>query len=479
MADRLAASDFQPSMKRFSVTISILLVLFLSQAAGLAKAQETDDQDPVKIFDDAQTAHEKGDFEIALKLYDKALEIIPEFPEAEYQRGNALNSLRRPAEAEQAFRRAIELRENWALPMTSLGVLLVQNSRFEEADEMLTKAIKLSGINFPAYIALTELRIKTNAPAEVLTQLLSKLQYLTSKANPTAVLWASRAALERTLGDKKASILSLSKALQIDPLDKLSLIEHAELSLGEGDHESALIDAEKLKRISPDTSDVDFLFARVYASAGDFEKSLQILDSLKDSSPEIKSFRDKVVAISSTNVEELELKLDIDKNNIVALGRLCSLLRIDNPEKALEYCRRASEIEPQNLGHAVGYGAALVQAKRYFEAITLLRKILLISPENFTVHTNLATALFQSRRFEEAKVEYLWILRRQPDLAVAYYLLAITHDRLQEYIDAAANYQQFLRVADKTKNELEIDKVTLRLPGLQQMIKQGKGKKND
>ncbi len=457
--------------------LHIFTVFVFLSAFSVAFAQETE-EDPVKLFNSGQEAHEKGDVETALTFYNRALDIFPEFPEAEYQKGTALLSLRKTVEAEKAFRQALELRENWTLPMTSLGVLLVQNNQYVEAEELLTKAIQISGLNFLAYTALTELRIKTNASPEVLKLLLSKIQFLTSKANPTAALWASRAALERTLGDKKAAIASLDRAILIDPLDKVALAEHAELSLGEGDHKAALSDALKLKELAPDSANVDFLLARVHASAGELEKANEIIAGIKDPTAEVAAFRDKILSVSSTNIGELESKLEIDKYDIAALGRLCSLLRVDVPEKALEYCRRASEIDPRNLNHAIGYGAALVTAKRYPDAISLLKRILEVSPENYTVHTNLATALFQSQRFAEAKTEYNWIVRKQPDLAIAYYLLAITHDRLEEYMDAAANYQQFLRIADVALNQLEIDKVNLRLPVLQKLIKQGKGKKN-
>lgn len=459
------------------IKISILLIILASQAAVFS--QQNDDDNPVSIFNAAQTAHEKGDFETALKLYEKALEIFPDFPEAEYQRGNVLISLSRPLDAELAFRRALDLRENWTLPMTSLGVLFLQNRRYEEADEILTKVVEIGELNLLALTALTELKIKTNATPEVLKQLLAKHQYLTTKPNSTASLWASRAALERTLGDKKAAIASLDRAIGIDHSDRIALAEHAELSLADGDHKSALIDAEKLKQLSPNSANVDFLLARVYASMGEFERSIQILDSVKDPSNEITAFRDKVISGTSRNVDELETRVKIDKNDAAVLGRLCMLLRVDSPERALEYCRRAAESEPNNLEHAIGFGAALVQAKRFPEAITLFRRLLEVSPENFTVHTNLATALFQSSRFGEAKAEYKWIIKKQPDLAIAYYLLAISHDKLEEYVDAAANYQHFLRVADQAKNQLEMDKVNLRLPGLQKMIKQGKGKKNE
>jgi tetratricopeptide (TPR) repeat protein len=118
-----------------------------------------------------------------------------------------------------------------------------------------------------------------------------------------------------------------------------------------------------------------------------------------------------------------------------------------------------------------------VQTKQYENAVTILKRILQIAPDNFTAHANLATALFQLKRYGEAKTEYLWLTEKQPDLAIAHYFLAIAHDTLGEYLDAGANYQQFLKIADATQNKLEIEKVNLRLPVLEKLIKEKKGKK--
>jgi Flp pilus assembly protein TadD len=147
----------------------------------------------------------------------------------------------------------------------------------------------------------------------------------------------------------------------------------------------------------------------------------------------------------------------------------------------MEYCRRASEVEPTNISHAIGYGAALVQAGKHGEAVELFRKLLSLAPDNATIHANLGTALFQLKRYEEAKTEYRWLTSKQPQLAVAYYFLAICHDQLNEYLDAAANYQLFIKYADAATNKLEIEKVQLRLPVLQKELKQTggrSGKKN-
>src|SRR4029077_4583138 len=44
--------------------------------------------DPVKLFERGQNAHAKGNFEQALEFYEQAVKVKPDFPEAEFQRGN-------------------------------------------------------------------------------------------------------------------------------------------------------------------------------------------------------------------------------------------------------------------------------------------------------------------------------------------------------------------------------------------------------
>ncbi|MBK6723553.1 MAG: hypothetical protein IPG58_09885 [Acidobacteria bacterium] len=89
----------------------------------------------------------------------------------------------------------------------------------------------------------------------------------------------------------------------------------------------------------------------------------------------------------------------------------------------------------------------------------------------------MATALFQLKRYDEAIVQFNWLANAQPRDAGAYLFLGIIHDELTEYMDAAANYQQYIKLADPVENKLDIEKVTLRLPAVQKLIKEGKGKK--
>ncbi len=465
--------------RKFFLIFPTLTLLFLLFQISFAQADENGD-DPVAEaaarFNQGQDAHEKGDFAGALKLYDEAIKLTPEFPEVEFQRGNALLSLKKPEEAEKAFRRAIELREDWTLPMATLGALLVDKDKFTEAETILTKAVELDANNFPAYVALTELLLKTKSSPEKLRELLTKIKPLTVKANPTASIWAARGAIESVLGDRTAAKKSLSNALALEPKNVSALQTRTDISLAEGDYAKALNDAKALVQIAPNSIFSKVTLARVYAESGEKSEAVKILNTLDATNANVAALRNSIAKSDSVNAVELEAELAEDSKNAAILGRLCLLLRVENPPKALDYCRRASELEPTNVNHAVGFGAALVQAKQYENAVAIFKRILQIAPDNYTAHANLATGLFQLKRYSEAVGEYQWLTEKQPNLAIGYYFLAISHDNLEQYEDAMANYQQFLKIADLNENKLEIEKVNLRLPGLQKSLKKGNKK---
>ncbi len=463
---------------RQSTAVAVLFAFAILFLHAFAQAQDGDTpDDAVAIFNQAQTIHEKGDLRGAIELYEKALKLVPEFPEAEYQRGAALLSLGNAVEAEKAFRRAVELRPEWTLALTSLGSILVDRREFAEAEKILTKAIELDTQNFPAFAALIDLRLRTKASPDTLKELLAKITDLTAKANPTATLWTARASLETALGSRDAAKMSLAKATAIDPRNKSAWFQIADIAIAQGDIARANEAADTLERLSANAGAVKLLRANILAQDGKPDEAIKMLDSITEPSAGTAELRARIVAATSTSTLELEKQLETEPKNATILGRLCSLYRIPDPVKALGYCRRANEAEPKNINHAIGYGAALVQSKQFNAAVDILRKIIAVAPDNWTAHANLATALLELQRFADAKTEYQWLSSAQPGAAAPYYFLGITHDRLGEYMDAMANYQLYLKLADPMKNQLDIDKVNLRLPVLQRQIKEGKGKK--
>jgi tetratricopeptide (TPR) repeat protein len=470
---------------RSHAVIFLTLVLCLSTAHAQTNSIASDgEDDPVKLFQQGQDLHEAGDLKRALELYEQAIKLRPEFPEAEYQRANALITLNRLPEAEKGLRRSIELQPEWSLPYTTLGKLLVRLERGDEAEQLLNQALELDEKNTAALVALVDLRLNAKAPREKLQLLLADLKRATGSEQANAPVWAARGSVELALGDKMAATASLDRALVLDKQMTGALMERAELRAGAGNYEGALADALEAKRLSHSSTGSSLLLARIYARAGKLDEAVQTLDSLDETSkrlPEVVALRNSLQKdCGSSTAEEnaaTEALLKQQPRNATLLACLGTALRTTDPARSLELYRQAVDVEPGNVRYATGYAAALVQARRFADAVVILRRILAIQPDNFTAHTNLATALYELKQFPEAVAEFTRLLEVKPDLVAAYFFIATAHDYLGEYREALAAYETFLARADAQKNQLEIDKVNLRLPSLRNQIKRGEGPK--
>lgn len=474
---------------------AIIFFSLASLCVSPIHAQTTSDSsaaedDPVQLFQQGQDAHEAGDLKRAVELYERAIKLRPEFPEAEYQRASALITLNRLPEAEKGFRRAIELQPEWSLPYTALGKLLTNLERYDEAEKLLSRALELDANNTVALVALADLYIHAKAPREKLQALLAGLRSATERDRVSASVWRARSRVEFVLGQKTDAAASLDRALQLDKHDIESLMTRAELRASAGNYEGAIEDALQAARASnsypadrPSLRTI-LLLARIYAQAGKADEAVKTLDALDEASkrlPEVVALRNSLQKDCGNSTAEdraaTEALLKKDPRNASLLSCLGASLRTVDAARSLELYRQAAEIEPANTRYATGYAAALIQARRFAEAVIILRRILAVEPNNFVAHSNLATALYELKQFPDAITEFKWLLATKPDLAVGYYFIATAYDFLGEYQEALAAYESFLAKADAQTNQLEIDKVNLRLPSLRNQVKRGEGAK--
>ena len=452
-------------------------------------AQTTSDSgatedDPVQLFQQGQDAHEAGDLKRAVEFYERAIKLRPEFPEAEYQRASALLSLNRLPEAEKGFRRAIELQPEWSLPYTALGKLLTRLERFDEAETMLSRARELDKDNIAALLALADLSLRAKLSREKLQALAEELKRATESKQSNASAWTARGSIELALGNKTGAAASFDRALLLDNQNIAALVERAKLRASAGNYEGALEDAIAANRASHSSATTSLLLAQIYAQAGKPDEAAKTLDALDEASkrlPEVAALRNSLQKDCGNSTAEdraaTEALLKKDPRNASLLSCLGASLRTVDPARSLELYRQAAEIEPANTRYATGYAAALIQARRFAEAVIILRRILAVEPNNFVAHSNLATALYELKQFPDAINEFKWLLATKPDLAVAYYFIATAYDFLGEYKEALAAYETFLARASAQTNQLEIDKVNLRLPSLRNQVKRGEGAK--
>ena len=474
-------------LRQRRLVLALVFALALACAPGAA-AQETDEfddaaADPVKLFDRGQEAHAKKDYARALELYEEALQLRPAFPEAEFQKAAALAALKRTTEAEQSYRRAMELRRTWALPPAALGLMLVRTAgREREAEPLLRRALELDPKNLTATAALAEMRARAGDAAEAVT-----LWGRAAELKPEdASLWVARARAELGAKETASALKSFGRAVEADPANVEARLGRADLLIGSGEKERALEDVRALEALSKSDWKLAVAVANRYGLAGRNEEARRVFDALPAEAKTSGEGKGLAAALSDLRCEEtaearaaLERLVEADPKNANALACLGLLSRTSDPQRSLEFYRRAAEADARNVDHAVGYAAALVQLRQFPEAATILKRVIEVAPDKYEARANFAAALYEMKLYNQAVVEYKWISRARPELSVVHFFIATAHDRLGEYEEALAAYETFLARADARVNQLEIEKVNLRLPSLRKQVKRGEGLKKE
>ena len=119
------------------------------------------------LFEKAHAAVEKKDYANAIKLLNQ----IVEKDNKDFQCWTLLGTLylvqEKPDDAEKAYLTAIELKPTYALPLINLGRFRITQKKFEEAVELLTRAVALQPQSPDANLFLGEayLRLKKGSKA--------------------------------------------------------------------------------------------------------------------------------------------------------------------------------------------------------------------------------------------------------------------------------------------------------------------------
>lgn len=480
-------SELSTSIWKRLLPIAACLALLSAGSVMSAQTVETfgdDATDPVRLFERGQSAHARGEMEKAIGFYEQALKVRPEFPEAEFQRGSALASLGRLADAEAAFRLAISYKKNWSLPYSALAVVLMRQSRDKDAEQFFRQALTVDDKEAVALRMLSELRLRAGDPKEAL----DLAKRATANPEASASAWVTLAIAERANGNQPAAKTALDHVLADEPENVAALMERADLFQDEKSFDLAIADLKTAAKLKPNDKGIASRLAEALQQSGKPDEALAVakLAGLKvqqttGNAAGVVGTPDEIEAANSDDPavarQALEKLLEKNPRSALLLGRLGASYRTDDPARSLEYYRKAAEMEPNAPDYALGYGAALVQARRFAEAAHILRQVVKVVPDNYVARANLATALYESKRYPEAIPEYEWILTAKPEIVVAHYFIATAHDYLGEYTEALASYEKFLTVADAKTNQLEIDKVKLRLPTLRRQIQLGEGTK--
>jgi tetratricopeptide (TPR) repeat protein len=110
-------------------------------------------------YERAQDRLRGGDCLRALKYLSEAIRLYQNYADAHNAVGNCEVQLQHPALAEEAFRQAIELTDS-VYPVLNLADVYIKQSRLDEADAVLTRALRRDPTQGDAYFGLALVRVE-------------------------------------------------------------------------------------------------------------------------------------------------------------------------------------------------------------------------------------------------------------------------------------------------------------------------------
>ncbi|HEY9865656.1 MAG TPA: tetratricopeptide repeat protein [Candidatus Obscuribacterales bacterium] len=103
--------------------------------------------DPISassLYEQAEVYRSKGNWEEAIALYQKTIELDPNFSWAYHQLGDIFSQQNKWIEAIVAYRQAIALNPDFSWSYHNLGMALIQQKQWDQAISAYSKAIKLN-----------------------------------------------------------------------------------------------------------------------------------------------------------------------------------------------------------------------------------------------------------------------------------------------------------------------------------------------
>lgn len=356
----------------------------------------------------------QGRTDEAIRQYEEAIAIQPDYSEAHNDLGAAMLAKGRLDDAVTQFWTAVRTNPEAAVPYDNLGMGLVGQGRPGEAIEYFEKSLKIR----PDY-----LRGRNNLGLAV-----------------------------QQLGRLDEAIVHFQKALEIDPQCAESYNNLGNALFRKGRIDDAIANYLKAVELQPKLVVAQSNLGLAFQGKGQIEQATAYYRKALDLDPDYPEAHNGLGLILHNRgkldeaIDHYQKAVKVKPNYAEAQSNLATALsqkgRVDD---AMPHWQKALEAKPDHVMAHNNLGNALSAKGRFDEAIVHYRKVLEIQPDLFDTHHNLGLALAACGRLDEAIAEYRKVLELRPDHDKAHRSLGNVLQRQGKPAEALAEWREGLR----------------------------------
>jgi tetratricopeptide (TPR) repeat protein len=346
----------------------------------------------------------------AIRYFDKALKLKPDFAAGYNNRGIVLKALKLFDEAILSFKQAVIINPNYAESFNNWGNTLKDLGDLDGAVNMYNKAIELNSTYSEAYnnraIILKEVN-RLEESVDSCNKAISLNPQYPEAHNNLAIALA-------LLNRKDEALVHYRIAIQLNPNFVLAYLNYGSLLIKNNHINEALDCFEKVTLINPDNFEAHYQKGLILMKLSRHEESLKsLLEAMR---------------INSSNADLY--------NDYAKL-----MIKMTRRDEALQAFDKAISLKPGFLDAYHNRAVLLKNLNRVFESIESFNKTVELSPNSPDVYINLGNALGEFGRLNEALANYDKAIELNPKSSIAYFNRGCALKKLNKLEDALASYK--------------------------------------
>ena len=436
----------EPSQSEINSVIALL-------SSGLLQEALDEVLDLTKNFPDNPIVHNitgacfagLGQSSSAIKSYQKALFIKPDYAKAHYNLGNTFHELGQLEDSVKSYESSIEIDPDFAEAHNNLGNIFRELGDLGMSIKSYEKALIINPKYVEAHFSLS-LVLHSVDQLDLMIEHLEKAIII----NPDfAEAHHSLGGGYKELGRLDDAIKSYNKALKLQPN-----FSQAHNNLGNtfkelGQFKDAVKSYERALSINPDYPSTYNNLGNAFKELGQLSDAAKSYQNALTINPDYSESHNNLGVIFyeldkyDEAVQSYNRALTIDPEYAEAHNNLgTSLNKLGQLEEAVKSYEKALIIDPDYSDSYNNLGVVQKKQGKLNAAVKSYESALAINSGDADTHNNLGIVLFELERLDDAIQSYGNAIAINPELAEAHNNLGHVFSKLNQYLDSLKAYEK-------------------------------------